>query len=109
MSAPKVFSRVVTMATLDEILAEVQKNNRVCPLPQKWNELYELLPNKRRKGNTWEPPPPLFLAAWWDPPAMLKMLRLRAHSVWASEQGALEAIHLFLAGLKEEDWHHIGE
>lgn len=28
------FSRPVTMATLDEILAEVQKNNRVCPLPQ---------------------------------------------------------------------------
>lgn len=99
----------MTMATLDEILAEAQKNNRVCPLPQKWNELYELLPNKRRKGNSWEPPPTLILAAWWDTPAMSKMLRLREHIVWASEQNALDAIHLFLAGLKEEDWHHIGE
>lgn len=32
------------MTTLDEVLAEVQKNNRVCPQPKKWNELYELLP-----------------------------------------------------------------
>lgn len=43
------------MTTLDEVLAEVQKNNRVCPQPNKWNEIYELLPNKRRQGST--PPP----------------------------------------------------
>lgn len=97
------------MTTLDEVLAEVQKNNRVCPQPNKWNELYELLPNKRRQGSTWVPPLPLILAAWWDTPAMLKMLRLREHIEWASEQGALGAIYEFLASLKEEDWHHVGE
>jgi hypothetical protein len=56
------------MATKEEVLAEAQRNNRVCPQPQKWSELYELLPNKRRKGNGWEPSLPLILAAWWDAP-----------------------------------------
>jgi hypothetical protein len=97
------------MATLDEVLADVQRNNRVCPQPQKWNELYELLPNKRRKGSGWEPPLPLILAAWWDTSTMSKMLRLREHIEWASEQGVLDVVHNFLATLKEEEWHHIGE
>lgn len=97
------------MATLDEVLAEAQRNNRVCPQPQKWNELYVLLPNKRRKGNGWEPPLPLTLAAWWNTPAMPKMLRLREHIEWASEQGCLDAVYTFLVNLKEEEWHHIGE
>lgn len=97
------------MATLDEVLAEAQRNNRVCPQPQKWNELYEILPNKRRKDGGWEPALPLILAAWWDTPAMPKMLRLREHIEWASEQGVLDTVHKFLVNLKEEEWHHIGE
>lgn len=97
------------MATPEEAITEATKNKRVCPQPQKWNELYNLLPNKRSKGNRWEPPPPLILAAWWDTPAMLKMLRLREHIEWASGQGVLDTVYEFLINLKEEEWHHIGE
>jgi len=96
------------MATLEETLEEAQKNYRVCPQPQKWNELYELLPNKQRKGNGWEPSLPLILAAW-EEPALSKMLRLREHIEWASEHGCLDAIYVFLMNLKEEEWYHIGE
>jgi hypothetical protein len=42
------------MATLEEVFAEGQKNNRVCPHPQKWQQLYEMLPQKQRKGAAWE-------------------------------------------------------
>ena len=97
------------MATLEEVLAEGQKSQRVCPQPQKWNELYQLLPDKRRKGNGWEPALPLILAAWWDTPALLKMLRFREHVEWASRHGALDAVHDFLTTLDETDWHHLGE
>jgi len=97
------------MATLEEVLAEGQKNQRVCPQPQKWNELYQLLPDKRRKGNRWEPALPLILAAWWDTPALLKMLRFREHVEWASRCGALDAVHDFLTTLDETDWHHLGK
>lgn len=97
------------MITIDELLKEIQKNDRVCPQPEKWNELYQLLPNKKRKGNGWEPSVPLILAAWWDTPAMSKMLRLREHIEWASKEGCLDEIYNFLSELKEEDWHHIGD
>ena len=36
------------MVTLEKVLEEVQKNNRVCPNPQKWNQLYRMLPNKKQ-------------------------------------------------------------
>lgn len=97
------------MATLEQILADVQRNGRVCPQPQRWQQLYELLPNKRRAGGGWEPALPLILAAWWDTPAISKMARLREHLEWADAHGCLEQVSVFLAGLKEEEWHHLGD
>ena len=52
---------------------------------------------------------PLILSAWWDPPAMLKILRLREHIEWASEHGCLDVIYEFMQNLKEEKWFHFGE
>ena len=97
------------MATLEELLALIQTNNRVCPLPQRWQQLYEMLPNKRRVGNGWEPSLPLILAAWNDTPALSKMQRLREHIEWASAHNGIEEVHSFLKALPEEQWHHIGE
>ena len=84
------------MTTLEEVLAEAQKSNRICPQPQKWNQLYELLPEKKRKGTGWEPSLPLILGAWWDTPAMSKMLRLREHIEWAAAHGCLAQVYSFL-------------
>ena len=97
------------MITLEKVLAEAQKNERVCPQPQHWSRLYELLPDKQRKGGGWEPAAPLILAAWWDTPALAKMLRLREHLEWAAAHNCLDRIHAFLSGLQEEDWHHEGD
>lgn len=97
------------MSTLEEVLAEVRKNNRVCPQPQKWRQLYDMLPDKQRKGAGWEPPLPLILAAWWDTPALLKMLRLREHVEWAVAHDCLQEVYVFLRGLPEDQWHHTGE
>lgn len=97
------------MANLEEILIEVQKNNRICPKPQKWQQLYEMLPQKKRKGMGWEPAPPLILAAWHDTPALPKMLRLREHIEWAEAYGCLEQVSSFLYELPENQWHHIGD
>lgn len=97
------------MATLQEVLAETQKNNRVCPQPMQWKELYDLLPEKRRKGTGWEPPLPLILAAWWDTPAVAKMLRLREHIEWAAEHSCLDQVYSFLTQLLESEWHHVGD
>lgn len=97
------------MVTLEEVLAEAQKNNRVCPQPQKWQHLYDMLPGKKRKSVGWEPALPLILAAWWDTPAMSKMLRLREHIEWAAAHGCLAEVYAFLLELPEDQWQHIGE
>jgi len=97
------------MATIEQIMEEARKNNRVCPQPQQWQQLYELLPNKKRKGLGWEPSLPLILAAWWDTPAISKMQRLQEHFEWAAAHGYLDPIAEFLQNLSEEQWHHIGD
>lgn len=97
------------MATLDEVLSEATKNHRVCPQPLRWNELWELLPNRQRKVDGWEPAAPLILAAWYETAAISKARRLREHLEWAAEHGALEQVWAFLIALREEEWHHSGE
>ena len=97
------------MATLAEVLEEIQKNNRVCPLPQKWLQLYEMLPDKARKGGGWEPSLPMILGAWSDTPALSKILRLREHIQWAADHGCLDQIFSFLQDIPGDQWHHIGD
>lgn len=97
------------MVNISEILDEAKSKNRICPKPIKWQQLYEMLPNKRRKGVDWEPPLPLILAAWHDTPATQKMLRFREHLEWAEVQGSLDQVTSFLSELSEDEWHHIGE
>jgi hypothetical protein len=53
------------MASYEDLIAEINKNNRVCPQPLKWNELYELLLSNKKELNN-KPSLPLILAAWWD-------------------------------------------
>lgn len=95
--------------TVTETLALASQNNRVCPLPQHWNRLYDLLPERRRSGKGWEPALPLILAAWHNTPAMMKKLRLREHIEWAASHGALAQVHALLAALPENEWHHVGD
>jgi hypothetical protein len=97
------------MTTLEEVLIQTRANNRICPLPQKRQQLYEMLPNKRRHGNGWVPSLPLILAAWHETNAPSKMQRLCEHIAWADAHNFLEEIHFFLTSLSEDQWHHIGE
>ena len=86
-----------------------RENSRICPMPQRWSALWELLPDRRRVGAGWQPALPLILGAWDETPAVLKMLRLAEHVEWATEHGALESIARFLRGLREEEWSHLGD
>lgn len=85
------------------------KCDRPGPQPQQWQALYKLLPNKQRKGGGYDPAVPLILAAWLDTPAIQKILRLREHIEWAAAHNCLNEVHVFLCGLPENQWHHIGE
>lgn len=93
------------IVTLDDVLVEVRRNNRVCPLPTVWMRLYALLPNK-------PPHLPIVPATrdeWSRTPALQKRVSLKAHIEWAASQGVLPQIHEVLRALPEAKWHHMGE
>ncbi|MGQ0627316.1 MAG: hypothetical protein ACT4PL_04350 [Phycisphaerales bacterium] len=95
--------------TPDTLFAWCGENGRVCRLPMRWSEIYELLPERRRVGNGWEPPLPLILAAWHGTPALLQMLRFQEHVQWASQKGAIDEVARYLRGLREDEWFHFGD
>ncbi len=94
---------------VEDLIAYCKARNRVCPVPLKWKELWEMLPEKRRKENGWEPALPLILAAWWDTPALSKMIRLAEHIQWAQAHRVFSEVEIYLKNLTESEWHHIGE
>jgi hypothetical protein len=93
------------MGSVDEVLAIATLNGRVCPQPQQWNALWELLPGRKRSGSGWEPPLPLILAAWWETSDQAKRERLASHIQYAAENGALDAVAKYLSSLTDEQWH----
>lgn len=97
------------MNKVNDLIKYCQINNRICPKPQKWNKLWQLLNNKQRKGATWEPSLPLILAAWYNTSNDLKKERLIEHLKWAEKQNQLDTINNYLHTLTEEDWHHENE
>lgn len=96
-------------AELDDLLEYCKSNKRICPMPDQWNKLWEMLPNRSRIGTAWEPALPLILAAWTNSSGLSKILRLEEHLQWATENGALSAVEIFLRGLPEEHWAHLDE
>jgi hypothetical protein len=94
---------------LAALLSYVKEKDRVCPMPVRWNELWQMLPGRQRRGSTWEPPPPLVVGEWFTTPSFAKMDRLAEHIRWAEARGALADVDMFLRALTEGEWAHVGE
>lgn len=92
--------------TPQSLIVFCREQKRVCPMPQSWNTLFEMLPNRRRTALGWEPPLPLNLEAWEHTPAPLKALRLAEHIEWAADHGALDDVSKFLRTLPPQEWLH---
>ena len=90
------------MRTLEDVINFAKSNARVCPLPEPWTELWNMLP----KTNGESPPAPLVDAAW-ALPARSKMIRLREHLEYADRHGVLADVDAFLQSLSESDWLHL--
>ncbi len=84
-------------------------NNKICPMPIKWNELYQLLENTQQIGVGYEPPIPLILGAWHNTSDYQKQNRLKVHIEWAKEHNQLDDIGSYLRSLKKEEWLHSKE
>jgi hypothetical protein len=105
----KAESRAENTEAVDRLTAYCRKNGRVCPQPDKWNQLWLQLPGRKRKGAGWEPSLPLILGAWHYASNLEKMLRLDEHIKWAERHGALSETDTFIRSLSEDQWHHLGD
>ena len=84
-------------------------DNRVCPMPIKWNDLYKILNNTKQIGAGYEPPIPLILGAWGNTSNNEKQERLKIHIRWAEDCNQLDEVGQYLRSLEEKDWAHYSE
>jgi hypothetical protein len=103
--SPAAGARPSGVISVDDLLLEIRRNNRVCPVPAVWKKLYDFLPNK----TTDLTPAPRTPQEWMQTPAMQKRAILRSHVEWAAAQGVLRNVHKALTALPEDKWHHMGE
>jgi hypothetical protein len=101
-SAPPAAAHEVTV---DDVLVEARRNNRVCPMPAIWQRLYAYLPNTGPELSK----VPATHAEWQQISSLQKRARLREHIEWAASQGVLRQVYDALRKLPEERWHHIGD
>jgi len=94
----------MTGSTFEKTIEVSTRNGRICPLPQAWQRLWEMLPDKRRVGSGWEPSLPLILAAWNETSNAEKAARFRLHLEWAFEHGNGDSVAVFLEGLSDIEW-----
>jgi hypothetical protein len=91
---------------LHDLMAEIRKDNRVCPQPQRWQEFYRLLEELNEGAPL--PSPPLVGKAWTSTPSLAKRMCFREQVEWAVAQDRIIAAHTFLKCLREQDWHYMG-
>ncbi len=89
---------------LKNLLEYTRASGRVCPVPHKWQVLWEMLPDKVQQGFVWTPPTPLIVGAWWHTSDAEKRDRFELHIRYAAEKGELESIEPFLKNLAPEQW-----
>lgn len=88
--------------SVQDVLLEARRNNRVCPVDAQWKRLCALL----RDVTGSEPPA---AAAGHGPVSRLvKRMMVRDQIEWAAEHGYLAVVLRFLRSLPEDQWVHMG-
>jgi hypothetical protein len=93
----------------NDLLAYVQQKGRVCPIPDRWNALWNMLPAKRHIGDQWQPAVPLILAAWRNSSTSMKRERLADHIRHAHKHGVLADVDRYLRSLSQAEWAYVDE
>jgi CYTH domain-containing protein len=96
--------RETNESKLKSLLEYVKADGRIYPKPKEWAVLWEMLPDKKRIGPSWEPPMPLMLSARRSTPLLARTMLLEEHIRYAAEHGRLDDIDTYLRGLKPEQW-----
>ena len=95
--------------SLSNLLDYAQSNNRVCPKPIFWIQLWELLLARKKSDGGWQLSGPPIRAAWRHTTDWEKHKRFSDQICWASDHGMFEIVVQFVRSLKENQWHHLNE
>jgi hypothetical protein len=90
------------MESIEELLNETKKDGRICPQPQVWVALCEVMQGAACDG-AGRPPSPLILAAWHEP-HLSKIIRFQEQMHWADQSGCLPQVAEFIKNMSEENW-----
>jgi len=93
---------------MKDLIAYVTSNERVCPQPMKWDEMWKLMGSLSRNIPDF-PGLPLILNGWDMSTDQQKRLRLIEHIKFGNQIGVLDKIDGFLRALPEDSWHHCPE
>ncbi len=93
--------------TLDIVMVEARRKNRVCPRPRRWQQLYDMLPAKQMVNGMPHPPAPVIGPAWNAVAPLGKRLCFREHLEWAERHGMLVEVFALIQSLTEEEWFHM--
>lgn len=97
---------------LEDVISFVRAEGRVCPKPDCWDELWRMLPGRKRVGINEHlplyPPVPIF-AAWQNTPDEQKRERLIIQLKYAAKHGVLEKVEEFLKSIKYDQWSYEGD
>jgi hypothetical protein len=88
-------------ATVQDVLNEARRNNRVSPKEAQWTRLWELL----KEATGFEPP--ACAPTGETVPRLVKRMLLRDQIEWAADHGYLALTMRFLQSLPEEEWVHM--
>src|SRR5258705_8868765 len=83
---------------LAQLLAWLDRADRICPNPIKWQEFWKLIGSPPRLM-------PLILTGWAFSSDHEKRERFKEQIRYAESQGKLDQARAFLVALKEDDWH----
>ena len=89
--------------TLEALWKYCMSNNRVCPMPMKWNDFFNMLKEHENLDL------PLILNGWEMSSPLEKNLRFKDHIQSADDNNQIGEIGKYLRSLKEEDWAHYEE
>jgi hypothetical protein len=90
-------------------LLEARRNNRVCPQPAKWQQLYQMLTVKSQPDSGRQLAPPPVGTAWLETPPLAERMFFRDQLEWAAAHECIEDVFSFLKRLPEPHWYHMGE
>lgn len=96
--------------TFDDLWNYCTSNNRLCPIPSRWNVFFGMLKGKKQNlDGSWTPSLPLILSGWEHTVPLQKFLVFQEHIKWASDHNQLDEVGQFLRNLTEDEWAHYGE